>query len=81
MTTETTAILTPKVSGKFIPNIAEDRCDIGCGARATVRVTLASGNHLIFCGHHMNEHKANLILKGATAFDQAENLAFELVQA
>lgn len=69
--TNTTTILAPKVSSKFVPNILEDRCDTGCGARANVRVTLANGGHLIFCGHHATEKKADLILKGATAFDEA----------
>ncbi|WP_052450550.1 DUF7455 domain-containing protein [Actinomyces polynesiensis] len=33
---------------------AADRCDY-CGARAWVRVTLASGQ-LLFCAHHARQH-------------------------
>lgn len=69
--TNTTTILAPTFSSKFVPNITEDRCDTGCGARATIRVTLSSGNHLIFCGHHLKENKTELVLKGAKAFDEA----------
>jgi hypothetical protein len=31
---------------------AADRCD-RCGAQAVARATLASGSHLLFCGHHL----------------------------
>lgn len=38
---------------------AADRCD-RCGAAAAVRVVLASGGELLFCGHHATEHSARL---------------------
>jgi hypothetical protein len=38
---------------------AADRCD-RCGAAAAVRVVLASGGELLFCGHHAKEHSARL---------------------
>lgn len=38
---------------------AADRCD-RCGAAAAVRVVLANGGELLFCGHHANEHAARL---------------------
>lgn len=38
---------------------AADRCD-RCGAAAAVRVVLAGGGELLFCGHHANEHRARL---------------------
>lgn len=38
---------------------ASDRCD-RCGAQAVARATLASGSHLLFCGHHLRAHEASL---------------------
>ncbi len=38
---------------------AADRCD-RCGAQAVARATLASGSHLLFCGHHLRAHEAGL---------------------
>jgi hypothetical protein len=38
---------------------ALDRCD-RCGAQAYVRVILAAGGELLFCGHHFREHEARL---------------------
>jgi hypothetical protein len=38
---------------------AADRCD-RCGAQAIARATLASGAHLLFCGHHLRAHEARL---------------------
>ena len=34
-------------------------CD-RCGALAKVRVVLASGSDLVFCGHHARAHSAKL---------------------
>lgn len=36
-----------------------DRCD-RCGAQAFVRVDLASGAELLFCGHHARKHETKL---------------------
>ncbi len=36
-----------------------DRCD-RCGAQAYLRVTLASGGELLFCGHHGRAHSDKL---------------------
>jgi len=36
-----------------------DRCD-RCGAQALVRVELASGADLVFCGHHARMHEPRL---------------------
>jgi len=41
------------------PLSALDRCD-RCGAQAYVRVVLAAGGYLLFCGHHFREHEARL---------------------
>ena len=38
---------------------AADRCD-RCGAQAIARATLATGAHLLFCGHHLRAHEARL---------------------
>ena len=38
---------------------ATDRCD-GCGAPAYVRVELADGAELLFCGHHARQHADKL---------------------
>jgi hypothetical protein len=38
---------------------ASDRCD-RCGAQAVARATMASGSHLLFCGHHLRAHEAGL---------------------
>jgi hypothetical protein len=38
---------------------AADRCD-RCGAQAVAQATLASGSHLLFCGHHLRAHEDSL---------------------
>ena len=48
---------------------AADRCD-RCGAAALVRVVLASGGELLFCGHHANEHSARLEQLAAVVHDE-----------
>lgn len=48
---------------------AADRCD-RCGAAAAVRVTLASGGELLFCGHHANQHVARLEEMAAVVHDE-----------
>lgn len=50
-----------------------DRCD-ACGAQAYVRVVLASGNDLFFCGHHARQ-KEDALREVATEWDdQTERL-------
>jgi hypothetical protein len=51
---------------------AADRCD-RCGAAAAVRVILASGGELLFCGHHAREHSARLSELAAIVQDQREH--------
>jgi hypothetical protein len=48
---------------------AADRCD-RCGAAAAVRVILASGGELLFCGHHAKVHSARLTEMAAVLDDQ-----------
>ena len=47
-----TPTLTPTISAA--PPFAGDRCD-RCRAQARVRVVLAGGGDLVFCGHHARE--------------------------
>jgi len=55
------------------PLTAADRCD-RCGAKAYVRVTLAAGGELLFCGHHMNKFRAGLTKVAAEIHDETEQL-------
>ena len=49
-----------------------DRCD-RCGARAGVRVTLASGAELCFCAHHYRESRVALeALEGTQVDNQVD---------
>lgn len=48
---------------------AADRCD-QCGARARVRVTLASGGRLFFCAHHGSQHLAAIASKASEILDE-----------
>ena len=47
---------------------AQDRCD-QCGARAWVRVTLATGT-LNFCAHHANQHLDAIAPKALDTIDE-----------
>lgn len=47
---------------------AQDRCD-QCGARAWVRVTLATGT-LNFCAHHANQHLDTIAPKALDIIDE-----------
>jgi hypothetical protein len=52
---------------------ALDRCD-RCGARAYVRVELATGGELLFCAHHAREHAEKLHEVAATIVDSRDTL-------
>lgn len=54
--------------------LATDRCD-RCGAQAYVRVRLASGGELLFCGHHAKEHEEALRQVAVDIHDETERLA------
>ena len=43
------------------PPDIRDRCDSGCGAKALVRVMLATKQDLVFCGHHYDKMKPEWI--------------------
>ncbi len=53
-----TPTLTP-IATRDDSELGTDRCD-RCGARAKVRVLLAGGMDLTFCGHHAREYDAKL---------------------
>jgi len=42
------------------PPAAEERCD-RCNAAGKLRIVLAGGGELIFCGHHANEFAPDLV--------------------
>ena len=42
------------------PPAAEERCD-RCSAAGKLRVRLAEGGDLVFCGHHANKYADHLV--------------------
>jgi len=42
------------------PPAADERCD-RCNAAGRLRVRLAEGGELIFCGHHANKYAEDLV--------------------
>lgn len=56
------------------PLTAEDRCD-RCGAQAYLRVELASGGELLFCGHHAREHGDAIKAVATTVQDETHKLS------
>jgi hypothetical protein len=65
--------MTPTLS-PTTPLTALDRCD-RCAAQAYVRVTLAAGGELLFCGHHFREHEARLRPLASDVLDETAKLA------
>ncbi|MGH9216336.1 MAG: DUF7455 domain-containing protein [Acidimicrobiales bacterium] len=55
------------------PLKAVDRCD-SCGAQAYIRVVLAGGSDLLFCGHHGRRHEAKLRPLAAEWHDETDRL-------
>ena len=53
---------------------ADDRCD-GCGAQAYVRVRLATGDELLFCGHHWGRHADAVRPQATEVIDESDRLA------
>lgn len=62
-----------RVAVDATPIALAERCD-RCGARAYVRATLPSGLTLLFCGHHGNAHRAQLLVAGAGLHDETDQL-------
>jgi hypothetical protein len=56
------------------PPAAEERCD-RCNAAGKLRVVLAGGGQLVFCGHHANEFAPEL-LKIAVDFAVAPDFSW-----
>jgi hypothetical protein len=54
-----TATLTPPPETATIP-AADERCD-RCNAAAKLRIVLAGGGELVFCGHHANKYADDLV--------------------
>ncbi len=54
-----TPTLTPP-AGTVAGLAADERCD-RCNASGKLRVTLAGGSELVFCGHHANKYAEDLV--------------------
>jgi hypothetical protein len=54
-----TPTLTPPPEA-VAPPAAEERCD-RCGAAGKLRIMLAGGGELVFCGHHANKFADELV--------------------
>jgi hypothetical protein len=54
-----TPTLTPPPEA-VAPPAAEERCD-RCNAAGKLRVVLAGGGELVFCGHHANKYAEDLV--------------------
>ena len=55
------------------PLKAADRCD-RCGAQAYIRLVLAGGGDLLFCGHHGRRHEGKLRPLAAEWHDETDRL-------
>ena len=53
-----TPTLTPP-AGTVAGPAADERCD-RCSAAGKLRLTLAGGSELVFCGHHANKYAEDL---------------------
>jgi hypothetical protein len=54
-----TATLTPPPATAADP-AADERCD-RCNAAGKLRIVLAGGGELVFCGHHANKYADDLV--------------------
>lgn len=63
----------PLASADVASLTAADRCD-RCASQAYVRATLPTDAELLFCGHHANEHRAALLVLGASFHDETDKL-------
>jgi hypothetical protein len=57
--TAMTPTLTPP-PGTVAGPAADERCD-RCSAAGKLRITLAGGGELVFCGHHANKYAKDLV--------------------
>lgn len=67
--TVTGTLTTPRTDTLLI----SDRCD-RCGAQAFVRVVLAGGGDLLFCGHHGKQYADGLRKIAAEVIDETDRL-------
>jgi hypothetical protein len=81
----TSATLTPTATkdAPFNPNLSTDRCDAGtkngtsCNAQAWARAVLPNGLKLLFCGHHLHQHRdgpRGLVEQGAVIEDYTDQI-------
>ena len=63
----------PAPAADATPQTALDRCD-RCGSQAYLRAQLPTGSELLFCGHHGNEHRAALLVAGASLHDETGSI-------
>jgi len=54
-----TPTLTPPPAAAA-PPAAEERCD-RCSAAGKLRIVMAGGGELVFCGHHANKYAPELV--------------------
>ncbi|MEV0719555.1 hypothetical protein [Asanoa sp. NPDC050611] len=54
-----TPTLTPP-PGTVVPPATDERCD-RCNAAGKLRITMAGGGELVFCGHHANKYADDLV--------------------
>ena len=54
-----TPTLTPSADS-LAGTAADERCD-RCNAAGKLRLTLAGGSELVFCGHHANRYAEDLV--------------------
>jgi len=54
-----TPTLTPPPA-TVAPPAADERCD-RCNAAAKLRIIMAGGGELVFCGHHANKYADSLV--------------------
>jgi len=59
---------------------SNDRCD-ACGAQAYVRVELAAGGELSFCGHHARKHGSALEQIARNIHDETARLHADATKA
>jgi hypothetical protein len=55
-----TPTLTPPPPEAAAPPLDDERCD-RCNAAGKLRIVLAGGGQLVFCGHHANKYADDLV--------------------
>ncbi|MBB5872396.1 hypothetical protein F4553_005830 [Allocatelliglobosispora scoriae] len=65
-----TATLTPPSETATAP-AADERCD-RCNAAGKLRIVMAGGGELVFCGHHANKYAEDLVKITVTAAADAD---------